>query len=96
MTRTNADLAAIRRELVTVHVGGAEPGTGTSWLTWSGVVRWAELAPVPEDAAVLVIPHDGPLGLLTSWAAYVEGQVTDGLWTGVTTDGIAVWVASTP
>lgn len=39
LTRTNDDLRAVRGERVTVHVGGAEPGTGTSWLTWSGVVR---------------------------------------------------------
>lgn len=51
---------------------------------------------MPEDAAVLLIPHDGPLGLLTSWMAYVSGQIIPGLWTTTTTDGVALWVAACP
>lgn len=53
-------------------------------------MRWAELAPVPEDATVLLIPHDGPLGLLTSWLAYAYGRICTGLWTTTTTDGAAL------
>ncbi len=82
---------------VTVHVGASEPGTRGSWLTWAGIVKWAEPAPAPEqDAAVLLIPDTGPLGLLTSWGGYVAGSVCPGLWTTTTTDGVAMWVAASP
>ena len=80
---------------VTVHVGAGEPGTRGSWATWSGIGKWAEPAPSPEqDAAVLLVPDTGPLGLLTSWGGYVAGRVCPGLWTTTTTDGIGLWMVA--